>query len=313
VRAFCLRLLESGDLGTKLAPPRSPDGALLPDASPGPAVHVDHPARDASLRMAGGAERLPRPHQLVDAAARAICLARFAHHELMAAELFAWALLRWPDLPAGLRRALVRILEEEQTHCRLYLHRLEELGHSLSDFTHSDYFWRHAPAIAAAPGGPRAFLAAMGLTLEQANLDFAALYRDAFRDAGDEESARVCEQVHEDEIGHVRLASEWLLRLDPDGRGDPIRAYEAAVPFPLAASRAKGRRFDAEARRRAGLSEAFIEYVRHARSSQQKRGPVPEKRSSEQSAESPAPGNPSPEQSPAANATAKPVTGGSGG
>ena len=63
IHAFCLRLLERGDLPTKLAPPRGSDGAPLPDVSVGPAVLVDRPARDASLRMARGAERPPRaPH-----------------------------------------------------------------------------------------------------------------------------------------------------------------------------------------------------------------------------------------------------------
>jgi uncharacterized ferritin-like protein (DUF455 family) len=268
VRAFCLRLLDSGDLETKLVRPRDEDGAPLSDASPGPAIHIERPARDAGLRMAGGASRLPRPGQLISPEARALCLARFAHHELMAAELFAWALLRWPELPAALRRGWLGVLEEEQLHCSLYLERLEATGHRLDEYEHSDYFWRHAPSIAASPHGPRAFLAAMGLTLEQANLDFAGLYRDAFREAGDETSARVCERVHRDEIGHVSLAREWLLTLD-ESTDDEIAAYERAVPFPLAASRAKGRRFDAESRRRAGLGEAFIEHVRQARSTQQ--------------------------------------------
>jgi hypothetical protein len=55
-----------------------------------------------------------------------------------------------------------------------------------------------------------------------------------------------------------------------------VAAYEAAVPFPLGAARAKGRRFDAGARRRAGLGEDFIEHVRRARSRAELAGrPVP--------------------------------------
>jgi uncharacterized ferritin-like protein (DUF455 family) len=267
VRAFCRRLLESGDLATKLAPPVGADGTPLADEEPGPALHVERPARAPGLEMVGGAERLPKPHQLADAAHRASCLARFAHHELMAAELFAWALLRWPELPGALRRGWLGVLADEQRHCRLYLERLAAHGSQLSDHPRSDYFWRHAPAIAAAENGPLAFLCAMGLTLEQANLDFSLLYRDAFRAAGDEQSARVCQQVHDDEVAHVRLAVTWLRRLCGGSRSD-VAAYSEAVPFPLAASRAKGRVFDAESRRRAGLSEEFIESVRTARSSQ---------------------------------------------
>jgi uncharacterized ferritin-like protein (DUF455 family) len=110
----------------------------------------------------------------------------------------------------------------------------------------------------------------MGLTLEQANLDFSLLYRDAFRAAGDEQSAIVCQRIHEDEIRHVGLAARWLERLSEPGMSS-IQAYDTAVPFPLAASRAKGRRFDVAARERAGLDPAFIEHVRTARSSQRSR------------------------------------------
>ena len=261
VRAFCRRILESGELPAKLA--SAPIG--LPDSEPGPALRIDAPARDASLAFSRGSERLPKPSALRDARARARCLARFAHHELMAVELFAWALLRWPDLPPALRRELFQILSDEQRHCHLYLDRLKAHGESLSDHPRSGYFWKHASAISSSPYGPRAFLCALGLTLEQANLDFSSLYAEAFRSAGDEASARVCEQVHRDEIRHVQVAARWLVALS-EGTASDAEAYETCVPFPFGANRAKGRRFDADARRRAGLSEAFIEQVRRATS-----------------------------------------------
>ena len=69
--------------------------------------------------------------------------------------------------------------------------------------------------------------------------------------------------MHEDEIGHVRVAASWLRRLEPGL--DEVEAYERAVPFPLGAARAKGRRFDEASRRRAGLGDALIEHVRTAR------------------------------------------------
>jgi uncharacterized ferritin-like protein (DUF455 family) len=188
----------------------------------------------------------------------------------MAAELFAWALLRWPALPPELRRGWLGALRDEQKHCGLYLERLHALGSRLEDHVLSDYFWKHAPALAASPHGPRAFLSAMGLTLEQANLDFSLLYRDAFRAAGDEASALVCSVVHDDEVRHVALAARWLGRLS-DPEQDETQRYNESVPFPLSAARAKGRRFDVAARRRAGLGEAFIDHVRSARSTQETR------------------------------------------
>jgi len=257
--AFCRGVLERDDLTSKLTPP--PATLQDPPAEP---YRIDAPARAAEIALTAGADKLPRPSQLRDPHARAGCLARFAHHELQAAELFAWALLRWPDMPKQLRRGLLDVLADEQRHCRMYLDRLAALGETLADHPRSGYFWRHAHTLAAAPGGPRAFLCAMGLTLEQANLDFAPLYRDGFAAAGDAESAAVCDAVHRDEIRHVRFASTWLQQLSPGC--DDLAAYLASVPFPFAANRAKGRRFDVAARRDAGLSEAFIEHVRHARS-----------------------------------------------
>jgi hypothetical protein len=235
--------------------------------------------------MRGGSERLPRPGQLRHASERATCLSRFAHHELMAVEYFAWSLLLWPDLPRELRRALLSALVDEQRHCSLYLHRLEAHGGRFDGDNHSDYFWRHAPAIAASPAGPRAFLSAMGLTLEQANLDFTLTYRDAFAEAGDEESAAVCQQVHDDEVAHVALAARWLVRLDAldpapaeaskGSEGSDLDLYLESVPFPLGPARAKGRRFEVGPRRRAGLSRELIEHVRDARSSQERSSAAP--------------------------------------
>src|SRR5690554_5947092 len=59
VRSYCLRLLQSGDLATKLTPPRAPGGSRLDDSEPGPAVHIEAPARDPALQLHKGAGRLP--------------------------------------------------------------------------------------------------------------------------------------------------------------------------------------------------------------------------------------------------------------
>jgi uncharacterized ferritin-like protein (DUF455 family) len=280
VQAFCLRILECGELSAKLSAPLDDQGRSLPDPRTNSPVFIDRPARDAGLRMQGKNDRLPRPGQLSDPEHRKRCLSRFAHHELMAVELFAWALLRWPSLPQALRRGLLSALVDEQRHCRLYLERLEAHGGHFETDDHSGYFWRQVPVIADSPAGPRAFLAAVGLTLEQANLDFTLTYRDGFAEAGDLESARVCQLVHDEEIVHVALAAHWMKRLgeledsnapdSSDANQTDLDRYLAAVPFPLGPARAKGRRFEVAPRRRAGLSEALIDHVRAARSTQER-------------------------------------------
>ncbi len=288
IRDFCLHVLESPDLESKLARPRGRDGAFLRADHPGAPILLDRPVRADHIQIRGGSDKLPHLHELKDGHARAACLERFANHELMAVELFAWALLAFPEMPSGLRRGLLHVLEEEQGHVRLYLDRLGALGSGLGQSPLSDYFWQQVPGIRDSSNGPAAFLCVMGLTLEQANLDFSLLYRDAFRQQGDEESALAMHQVHKDEIGHVRLAARWLVKVaagesddpdtpdppdPPDAPDDPrdprdprdVDLYAKYVPFPLSAARAKGRRFDVAARRRAGLSEAFIDYVRRSK------------------------------------------------
>jgi uncharacterized ferritin-like protein (DUF455 family) len=266
IHEFCRSVIESGDLEAKLQPPRGEDGGPLEDMQPSPSLFIDAPRRAPGLAITDGSSRLPVLHELAKPEARAICAARFAHHELMAIELFALALLRWPDAPAELRRGWLNALEEEQSHCQLFLERLHALDACLEDFDLSGYFLKHAPAILGPDCGPQAFLCAVGLTLEQANLDFSLVYEQGFRDAGDVISADVCRKIYEEEIGHVALALHWLVRLAPDGRSQ-LEAYRDAVPFPLGAHRAKARRFDAAGRRRAGLDEEFIAYVKAARPS----------------------------------------------
>lgn len=264
LRAWCLSLLECGDLATKLSAPTAPDGALRADDLGGEPLFVASPARDPEIALSAGSESLPKLSALADPQARALCLERFAHHELQAVELFAWALLAYPELPPQARRGMVGAIVDEQRHCRLYLERLEAHGRRFGEGALSDYFWKHVPEIRASEAGPRAFLSAMGLTFEQANLDFTLVYRDAFRQAGDEETAQVLELVHREEVGHVRLAVDWLRKLDGEAQS-LTEAYERSVPFPLCAARAKGRRFDVASRERAGLDADFIEHVRGAK------------------------------------------------
>jgi uncharacterized ferritin-like protein (DUF455 family) len=263
VRDYARSILLEGDLEAKLRAP------------PDDLVDVEHeseiilsPVRDAHLAMHEGSERLPPLNQLTDPSARAQCIARFANHELMATELFAWALLAFPltatggrttaCTPAALRRGFLGALADEQTHCRLYLDRLSAHGKKLGDEPLSGYFWKHIDAFAS----PLAFLCAQGLTLEQANLDFTILYRDAFANAGDHETANVLQRVHDDEISHVKLAATWAKKLA--GESD-LHAYRHHAPFPFSLARAKARRFEVGARKRAGLSTEMIDAVRAAK------------------------------------------------
>ena len=92
LETYLLSVLESKTLAGKL---KRPPAELLKSDRTDTYQPLWHPkpVRGKGLEMASGAQRLPKLHQLEPVEARISCLARFAHHELQAVELFAWILL----------------------------------------------------------------------------------------------------------------------------------------------------------------------------------------------------------------------------
>jgi uncharacterized ferritin-like protein (DUF455 family) len=250
LREFAENLLAATTLEDKLRPaPRD-----LADGDPGASRRVGAPARPPGLEIqAGGRVRVPPAKAWPDVAQRVRILHALANHELQAAELFAWAIVAFADAPAAVRRGWLRILGDEQRHCRLYLGRLAAHGGRFGEHPVSGHFWRKARDIAT----PLDFACVMGLTFENANLDFLVEYVAAARSAGDEESARAAQAVHDDEVRHVAFAWEELQRLKPSGAG-AWDVYVAHVAPPHGPQRARGVTFDREGRVAAGLPEDFI-------------------------------------------------------
>lgn len=249
-RAFALRIVTSDALNDKLAPP--PEALELVDD--GPPLRIAAPGRSAAHAIVPGRRaRVPPLAGMRDPAQRARILHALANHELQAVEVFAWALLAFPDAPLAFRRGLVAIIADEQRHFALYAGRLAALGTTFGDHPVTGHFWNKIEHF----GSPLELVCGMNLTFENANLDFCGDYAAAARACGDVATAAVLDQVHADEIGHVHFGWIWLRRLA--GELDPWRAYTEHVRAPLGPARARGARFDREARRRAGFDEAFID------------------------------------------------------
>jgi uncharacterized ferritin-like protein (DUF455 family) len=248
-RDFALAAVTSDTLDAKLVPP--PAALILDDTLP--PLRIAAPGRPASLAIVHPRHaKVPPIAGMRDRSQRARILHALANHELQAIELFAWALLAYPDAPLAFRRGLVAILADEQRHLGLYIDRLAAHGASFGDHPVTGHFWNKLDDYT----GPLEFICAMGLTFENANLDFAGDYAAAARECGDHETAAALDQVHTDEIAHVHFSWVWLKRLTGDR--DPWQAYLDHVKFPLGPKRARGARFDREARQRAGFDEAFI-------------------------------------------------------
>lgn len=254
-----LQLLNGPTVADKLLPLDVDALVDRPDDLPSSPV-LPWPAREDRLTIHGGVDRLPRLRDLTSETARALCLHRFANHEMQAVEMMAWALLAFPEMTETFRRGLMHNIVDEQRHLSLYLGRMKTYGMTLGDEPVTGNFWAQGASLKE----PLAFLCAMGLTFETANLDFAILYRDAFNNAGAPHEAHVMDVIHHEEVGHVAWALSWVRRLKDPALSD-LETYRLHTPFPLGLHRAKGRNFLVSARRLAGLDEPFIEATRLAR------------------------------------------------
>ena len=255
-RDFAHAVVTATDLAVKLSPP----GEELTDEHPGPALRLTSPGRPPGLEIVPATEtRVPKIGGMADLHQRARIVHAFANHELQAAELFAWALLAFPDAPPEFRRGLMSILDDEQRHTRMYAARVEALGGRFGDFPVSGYFWNKIEDVTT----PAAFVCAMSLTFENANLDHTVDYAAAARAAGDEKTALVIDRVQRDEIEHVRFGWTWLERFKRPEQS-MWEAFRENLAWPLTPVRAKGKSFNVEGRREAGLDEDFIRRLRAA-------------------------------------------------
>jgi len=249
---YAEQILHASTLAAKLAPPPR----HLADA-PRPRTLPPIPGRPPELALHRGPRPpLPSPASLSTDEDRAIVLHAMANHELLAVELFALAILRFDDAPRALRRSWLATLRDEQRHVAAYVERLADCGVTFGELPVSAFFW---DALSGADV-PLSFVAGLELGLEQANLDFAGIWARAFRRAGDPATADVLDEVYRDEIRHVRVGVHWLRELK-DPALDDFEAWTRALRFPLTPARGRGPTVDREARRAAGIDEAFVDRI----------------------------------------------------
>ena len=253
IRDFAQQILFGTRLQDKLIQPD-----VLVDLLPGKPVETPNtPGRPPALHLDAwhGRPKVNFPSAAgfhVDHT-RGTVLHFFANHELLAMELMALVLLRFPDAPSAFRSGVARTILEEQRHMQKYMNRMQVLGVVFGEIPVNDFFWSCISKMKT----PLDFVVQMSLTFEQANLDFALHYKNLFREFGDLETADLLDEVYEDEIGHVKHGVAWFHKFKDPGE-EEWEGYVKRLPFPLNPSRAKGLGFSVEARRRAGLSEHFI-------------------------------------------------------
>ncbi len=227
------------------------------DSDPGKALATpDGPGRPEGLVATPNGVRadFPSENRLDEDAERGRMFHFLANHELLAAELMALVLLKFPDAPKEYRAGVYEAMREEQMHTLMYLRRMKECGIQFGELPVNDYFWRLVSPMTS----PMEFVTRLNLTFEQANLDFSKHYAKLFRQVGDDASASVLEKIYQDEIGHVGHGVKWFRQWKEQGSSD-WDAFQTWMTFPFAAAKAKGMApFNAEGRRLAGLDDDFI-------------------------------------------------------
>jgi uncharacterized ferritin-like protein (DUF455 family) len=252
IRTYAEQVLYGETLALKLVSP-----GRVTDLKPGAALTKSIlPNRPEGLALCAPRHkrsRFPTRSDLELDEGRGRVLHFFANHELLALELMALTLLRFPEAPARFRRCLVATMRDEQKHMQLYLDRMNDLGVELGEIPLNSFFWDLLSKVDTLPQ----FVAGMSLTFEQANIDFSLHYKEQFEQVGDQITAAIMDQVLEDEIAHVRHGVNFFQThiLDTVSLWS---SYTQSLVYPLTPARAKGHIFTRHHRVQAGLDEEFI-------------------------------------------------------
>jgi uncharacterized ferritin-like protein (DUF455 family) len=211
------------------------------------------PAREKNISISEKKSKIPRLEHLHLEINRGVAMHHFANHELMATEIFAWAILKFQNIPDKSRQDLFSSLREEQKHFKLYLDRMRELGIAFGERPLNGIFWKYIPFM----NSFEKFSAIMSLSFEGANLDYATIYQKTFSQYGDDKSAEIMEIVFLDELKHVKRGLKVLQKREDQSISE-WEYYLSLLDPPFTPRRAKGYFYIPETRRKVGFTEDFI-------------------------------------------------------
>lgn len=214
------------------------------------------PGRSTKISFSEKQIKFPKKNTLHIDENKALALHFFANHELLAIEMMAAAILRYPvrsDDDLKIKRGLIATIEDEQKHFSLYCNRMKDWGVSFGDYPLNNFFWRQMGKLETVAQ----FFSLMSLTFEAANLDFSLYYKNIFTELNDMKTAKILNIVYEDEISHVALGRKWL----DSWKNDKTLwlYYLELLPDLITPSRSKGIMFDRKGRERAGLDKDYID------------------------------------------------------
>lgn len=214
------------------------------------------PGRNSRINFSEKRIKFPKAEAFVSDEKKAMALHFFANHELLAIEMMAAALLKFPHENAQdekFKRGILLTIQDEQKHFKMYLNRMKDFGLEFGDLPLNDFFWRQMPVLQT----KEQYLALMSLTFEMANLDFMQFYQDIFLGVGDKKSAEILNIIGEEEISHVAFGVTHL-NWSKQKNQELWDYYLSLLPEKMSAARSKGPVFNQEARMKTGINDFFL-------------------------------------------------------
>ncbi len=185
---------------------------------------------------------------------RCALLHAVAHIEFNAINLALDAVYRFRDMPDGYYRDWLQVAAEEAYHFTLLRERMTVLGVTYGDLPAHNGLWEQA---CKTDYDVMVRMALVPRVLEARGLDVTPGMMERLREVGDSETVAVLEIILRDEIGHVRIGSQWFhyccqqRQVEPDGTFRQLICDVMQAPL-------RGP-FFTEARLQAGFTEAELE------------------------------------------------------
>ncbi len=217
------------------------------------------PGRNKKIQFSHDQIKFPTKKKLLIDEGKALALHFFANHELLAIEMMALAILKYPLIGKKgdfFRKNIISTIKDEQKHFLLYTERMKEFGVEFGDYPVNNFFWKHIHECESI----ESFYAMMALTFESANLDFADYYGSLFSQIGDDKTSNILKKVLEDEIRHVSIGWNYL---QSSKQNNIWSYYLSLLPEKITPSRSKGSIFRPSLRKKAGMDEQFISELTH--------------------------------------------------
>lgn len=185
-----------------------------------PALQPDTPGRPDRPELIPATQTPRRSMNTTEG--RAIMVHALAHIEFNAINLALDAMVRFAGLSADYYWDWWRVAAEEAYHFSLIRRHLQSLGAEYGDFPAHDGLWLMAEQTKHSLVDR---MAMVPRTLEARGLDACPLMQEKFRQAGDEQAARILDIILRDEIGHVALGHRWFIYACAQNQTEPIYTY----------------------------------------------------------------------------------------